>query len=106
MTQVAIPVVTPESQTGEEVKLLGEIIPEEFRSRAYLKEIAAMPQGPEAFQALFKKLDGSQQLIGKKTGIPAVDAPVEEWEKFHATLRPESPDAYEVKTREGTKPDE
>lgn len=96
---------TPAPAKGDE-KPFSEIIPEEFRDKPYLKDIGAMPQGPEAYQALFKKLDGSQQLIGKKTGIPGADAPAEEWDKFHASLRPESMDAYEIKAREGAKPDE
>jgi len=72
------------------------LIPQEFKDRAYLNDLKALPVGPEGYTALFKKLDGAQSLIGKKTGVPAADAAPEEWEKFHATLRPAKADDYEL----------
>jgi hypothetical protein len=44
--------------------------------------------------------NGAQTLIGKKTGVPAADAAPEEWEKFHATLRPAKADDYELKSED------
>jgi hypothetical protein len=72
------------------------IIPEEFKDRAYLNDLKTLPVGAEGYNALFKKLDGAQTLIGKKTGIPAPDAPEEEWEKFHSALRPAKAEEYEI----------
>lgn len=74
------------------------IIPQEFKDRPYLNDLKSMPVGADGYNALFKKLDGAQTLIGKKTGVPAADAPAEEWEKFHATLRPAKADDYELKS--------
>lgn len=74
------------------------VIPEEFKDRAYLNDLKALPVGPDGFKALFKKLDGAQSLIGKKTGVPAADAPDEEWEKFHSSLRPGKAEEYELES--------
>ena len=80
------------------------LIPEEFKDRTYLADLKGKPVGPETYNALFKKLDGAQTLIGKKTGVPAADAPAEEWEKFHAALRPQTADEYEIPVKEGATP--
>lgn len=82
---------TPPPQT------LAALIPEEFKDKPYLTDLRDLPVGPDGYKALFKKLDGAQGLIGKKTGIPAADAAPEEWDKFHAALRPAKADEYEVK---------
>ena len=81
------------------------IIPDEFKDRTYLADLKGKPVGPDTYKELFKKLDGAQTLIGKKTGVPAADAPAEEWEKFHAALRPAKADDYEIPVNEGSKPD-
>lgn len=87
-------------------KLFSEVIPAEFRDKPYLKDLASMKQGPEAYVELFKKFDGAQALIGKKTGAPAADAPPEEWDKFHQGFRPEKAEDYVVQGKEGAKVDE
>lgn len=100
MTTATIP-TTPEvppagaPSAGNAPAPFSSVIPEGYRDRGYLKDIAAMPTGPEAYEALFKKLDGAETLIGKKGGIPAADAKPEEWDSFHAKLRPENADAYD-----------
>jgi len=71
------------------------IIPEEFRDRTYLSDLKALPVGPDSYKALFKKLDGAQTLIGKKTGIPDANATPEEVEKFYSSLRPAKFEDYE-----------
>lgn len=81
------------------------LIPDEFKDRTYLADLKGKPVGPDTYNALFKKLDGAQTLIGKKTGVPAADAPAEEWEKFHAALRPAKPEDYEIPAKEGSTPD-
>ena len=81
------------------------IIPDEFKDRGYLADLKGKPVGPDTYKELFKKLDGAQTLIGKKTGVPAADAPAEEWEKFHAALRPAKAEDYEIPVKEGSTPD-
>lgn len=99
MTTTTIP-TTPDTTTAPPPgtpppALFSASIPEAYRDRPYLKDIAAMPDGPEAREALYKKLDGAETLIGKKGGIPAADAKPEEWDAFHAKLRPETAEAYD-----------
>jgi hypothetical protein len=70
------------------------MVPAEFKDRPYLKDVKDVP-------SLFKLLDNSQTLIGKRpAGIPQENAPADEWEKFHAMLRPEKPEGYEFKKDE------
>lgn len=80
---------------------LKEVVPAEYHDRAYLKELLGKPQTPETFAEVFKKLDGAETLVGKKTGVPGADAKPEEVEKFYSSLRPEKDLDYEVKTKEG-----
>lgn len=81
------------------------LIPEEFKDRTYLADLKGKPVNPDTYKELFKKLDGAQTLIGKKTGVPAADAAPEEWDKFHASLRPAKAEDYEIPVKEGGKPD-
>ena len=85
-----------ETITDQKPPLFETIIPAEFKDKTYLADLKTLPQGPEAYTALFKKLDGAQTLIGKKTGIPAADAPAEEIEKFYGGLRPAKVEDYEL----------
>jgi len=71
------------------------LIPDEFKDRTYLSDLKALPVGPDSYKALFKKLDGAQTLIGKKTGIPEANATPEEVEKFYSSLRPAKVEDYE-----------
>jgi len=84
---------------------LKEVVPQEFHDRPYLKDLLDKPQGKEVFAEVFKKLDGAQKLVGKKPGLPAADAPAEEWESVFKQLRPEKEDSYEIQVRTGEKPD-
>lgn len=88
-----MPETTPEAKPTFEA-----FIPAEFKDKPYLADLKTLPQGPEAFTALFKKLDGAQTLIGKKVGAmpPAADAPPEEVERFYAGLRPAKVEDYEL----------
>lgn len=83
----------------------GTIVPEEFKDRAYLKDLLTRKLDPEAYKELFKKLDGAEKLVGTKSGIPKEDAPAEEWTQFFGKLRPQDAEAYEFKTKEGETPD-
>lgn len=107
----ADPKTTPDSNAppaGGGDDLFSKVIPQEYHDRAYLKDFLTMKNAPEAFSALFKKLDNAESLIGKRpTGvvIPAADAKPEEIEQFLSKLRPEKADDYEIKVREGDTPD-
>lgn len=90
-----------ENNNGGGAATLDSIIPAEFKDQAYLKDLKGLPVGPEGYSALFKKLDGAEKLIGKKTAIPDANAPEAEWDSFFSRLRPESPEAYEFKGKDG-----
>ena len=105
MPETTIDNTTTETTIPEEEQFKN-VIPEAYREKPYLKDIVSLKTGPEAYEALFKKLDGAQVLIGKKSGLPASDAPVEEWDEVYKKLRPESADAYEFKVAEGQTDDE
>jgi hypothetical protein len=104
------PPATPPAATppaGTEPQKFSTVIPTEFHDRAYLKDFMEKPVGPDTFQELFKKLDGAEQLIGRKTiGIPAADAPQEEWDQYYAKVRPSDPKGYEILKAEGEQGDE
>lgn len=75
-------------------------IPESYREKPYLK-------GVDSPDKLYKLLDGSQELIGKRpSGVPAADAPKEQWDAFYKTLgRPDAADAYTLTPGEGVNHD-
>ena len=51
---------------------------------------------------MWKTLDNAQSLLGKRpAGIPANDAPDEEWQKFYQAARPESADKYSFSDIDG-----
>lgn len=87
--------------------LTREFVPEDLRDKPYLKDFLDKPFDKETAGALFKKLDGAETLIGRKTpGIPAADAKDEEWDGFLSKLRPAKADEYVIPGKEGVKPDE
>lgn len=68
-----------------------DVIPVDFREKGYMK-------GVENFEQLFKKLDGSQTLVGERA-IPGEGATDEDWDKYYkSTGKPESADKYEFNT--------
>lgn len=86
---------------------LKDYTPEDLREKPYLKDFLDKPVDKETIGALMKKLDGAETLIGKRApGIPAADAKDEEWDGFLSKLRPSKAEEYEIKTKEGAKPDE
>lgn len=77
------------------LKLEGEqfhaVLPEEIRSKPYVKEL-------KNFSDFVKKFDGAQTLLGQRA-VPADDASAEEWNAFFARAgRPEKPDGYKLPT--------
>lgn len=76
------------------------LIPQDLHDRPYLKPWLDKPWSPELAGEVFKKLDGAESLIGKKTLIPAGDDP-KEWDGFLSKMRPEKADDYEIKLGEG-----
>ncbi len=71
-------------------------IPEAYQDRGWAKDIKSQ-------EDLWKLTDNAQSLIGKRpAGIPAADAPQEEWDKFYnAAGRPEEPAGYKFSDVEG-----
>lgn len=69
----------------------GFSIPAEFSDRGWAKENKF-----SSYDDLFKAYDNSQSLLGKRpAGIPAADAPSEEWDSFYKAFgRPEAADGY------------
>lgn len=66
-------------------------VPQEYSDRGWAEKI----KSPDD---LWKAFDNAQSLLGKRpAGIPQIDAPDEEWDKFYAAAgRPESPDKYQL----------
>lgn len=80
--------------TGTGSPTFAERVPVEYRDKPYFQELLKNAD-PEA--ELLKQFDNLQQMRGKpKIGVPAADAPPEEWEKFYALTRPEAADKYEL----------
>lgn len=84
--------------------LLKTVIPPDLHERGWAKDWLDKPHTPETTAELFKKLDGAETLIGKKTLIPGPDAKPEEVTAFYEKLRVAKPEDYEFKL--GEKPDE
>ncbi len=68
-------------------------VPDSFADRKWAANI-------KSEEDLYNQFDNLQGMIGKKS-IPAADAPPEQLEEFYAQLRPETPEAYELKLPEG-----
>lgn len=100
-----MPEATVVQPTTPEPVLAKTFIPAEFHDREYLKPWLDKPWSPELGAEVFKKLDGSQKLLGQRVPvIPAADAKPEDVEAFLSKLRPEKSDAYDFKALgEGTK---
>ena len=92
------------TQTPPAPPLLKTIVPAELHERGWAKDWLEKPHTPEVTAELFKKLDGAETLIGKKTLIPGADAKPEEVEAFYGKIRPAKPEDYEFGL--GEKPDE
>lgn len=82
--------------------LLKEIVPEEFRSAGYLKDLLDKEQ-TVALPEVFKKLHNAETLVGKKTGVPAADAPDADWDKFLDGLKPAKAEDYKFPGQEDGK---
>lgn len=84
--------------TTPEPVLTKTYIPAEFHDREYLKPWLDKPWNAETGAEVFKKLEGSQKLLGQRVPvIPAADAKPEDVEAFLSKLRPEKADAYDFK---------
>jgi hypothetical protein len=74
-------------------------LPDGYKDKPYLK-------GVDSMDKVFAMLDGAQTLIGKRpAGIPAPDAPAEEWAKFYdAAGRPKSATEYQFEGQDKADP--
>lgn len=74
----------PKTKSDEFTKL----IPEAYRDKPYLKDA-------QSLEDVFKQLDNSQSLIGKKTvGLPEEGAPKEDWDKYYESVTPKEATEY------------
>lgn len=74
-------------------------VPEAYAGKTWAQEIS---KNENPSEALWKMLDNSQALIGKRVfAPPAQEAPQEEWDKFFNSMRPESPEGYQFGQVEG-----
>lgn len=72
-----------------------ETIPAEYRDKPYMQSIL---KSADPMTELIKQFDGLQTKLGQRPGgIPAHDAPQEEWDKYYEAARPKAADEYEIK---------
>ena len=93
VTPEAPAAITSEGINGLEGDSFRAVVPSEFAEKGYLKDV-------NSFGDVFKKLDGAQTLLGQRT-TPALDAPEDAWQKFHAPTRPETAELYTMPEIEG-----
>lgn len=87
----SIPSHVPDPTPAPDLPELSALIPADYKDREYLKDIKDVP-------SLFKKLDESQKLIGKRpAGIPQDNAKPEEIAAFNKAFGvPDKSEAYEL----------
>jgi len=92
-SQVTPPLASPPSVPSNEPPAF--VVPDAYKDRGWVEKV----KSPDD---LWKTLDNAQSLLGKRpAGIPANDAPQEEWDAFFKVARPESPDKYALSEIEG-----
>lgn len=70
-------------------------VPEQYKSKGWVEKIKTPDD-------LWKTLDNAQSLLGKKpVGLPAADAPDEDWNNYYNIARPQSADKYTFSDVEG-----
>lgn len=89
--RVEIPTNLPQPPAAPAAVDFSTVVPEAYRAKEYLKDVKDM-------DALFKKLDGAQELLGKRpAGIPHDNAKPEEIAAFNKAFGvPDAPAAYEL----------
>jgi len=103
--KATIPAVSDPTLPADDTKYsFFETIPTEIKDKSYMK-------GVQNFEQLYKKLDGAQELLGKRPeGLPGEDATDEEKASFYKAMgKPDTAEAYEfvdTKLPEGVKRDE
>jgi hypothetical protein len=91
-TETTVQPTTPAAETPPPPSFT---VPEEYKARGWVEKIKTPDD-------LWKTLDNAQSLLGKKpVGLPAADAPDEEWNKYYNIARPESADKYTFSDVEG-----
>ena len=88
-----------------EVVLTKTLIPTDLHDRGWAKPFLEKPWSPETAGEVFKKLEGAESLLGKKTLIPDDKSDPKDVEAFYSKLGLEKPEGYDVKGL-GEKPDE
>lgn len=76
------------------------VVPDAYKGKGWVEKVKSVDD-------LWKTVEANQKLIGARpAGIPANDAPQEEWDKFYQAARPESPDKYTLSDIDGVQPGE
>jgi len=89
--------ITPEALGAVQGDSFRALLPEEIRSKPYIKNI-------NTFGDLVKGFDGAQNLLGQRA-LPDENATDEQWGAFHAKLRPADAAAYKIPQIEGVPPE-
>jgi hypothetical protein len=91
-------VTTPENKATATPADDAFVLPEDHKNKSWASKIKTQDD-------VYKQLDNLSALVGKKEVLPIdyATATPEQIEKYHATLRPESADAYEF--GEGAEPE-
>jgi hypothetical protein len=94
-----------ETPTTPEPVLAKTLIPQDLHDRGYIKPWLDKPWTPELATEVFKKLDGAETLIGKKTLIPDDKSDPKDVEAFYSKMRPEKAEDYEFQLGEKADPE-
>jgi len=89
------PAQDPASKPSGQSEPSAFTVPDAYKDRGWVEKV----KSPDD---LWKALDNAQSALGKRpSGIPANDAPVEEWTKFYDALRPKDVNDYELPKVDG-----
>lgn len=65
------------------------MVPDTYKAKPYMKAVDSM-------DSLLSQFDNLQSMVGRKLGVPAADAPDEEWGKYFDSVgRPKDPTGYQ-----------
>lgn len=85
--------ITPDSLNALQGDNFKSLLPEEYRSKGYIKDVNSFPE-------LLKKFDGAQSLLGQRVE-PAADAPEDTWKAYHKKTAPATAEEYVIPAIEG-----
>lgn len=92
-------IVVPVPSGAEPPEVPAFSVPDTYKDRTWLKDV-------DSLDKLLAKADGAMKLVGTRpAGIPAADAPPEEWNKFYEAMgRPKTAAEYQITADDKTDP--